>query len=78
MCIRDRPEIAQVLFRHNDEKIIGKTLERALYETRRKIEKQALKNQLNGFYICSFSPKSIIYKGMFLAGLKRYQIFILI
>lgn len=62
-----RPEIAQVLFRHNDEKIIGKTLERALYETRRKIEKQALKNQLNGFYICSFSSKSIIYKGMFLA-----------
>ena len=59
-----RPEIAQVLFRHNDEKIIGKTLERALYETRRKIEKQALKNQLNGFYICSFSSKSIIYKGM--------------
>ena len=32
-----------------------------------KIEKEALRNQLNNFYICSFSSKSIIYKGMFLA-----------
>ena len=62
-----RPEITQVLFKHNDKKVIGKNLERVLYETRRKIEKEALNNQLNGFYICSFSSKSIIYKGMFLA-----------
>ena len=34
---------------------------------RRKIEKEALRNQLYNFYICSFSSKSIIYKGMFLA-----------
>ena len=62
-----RPEIAQVLFAHNDESITGKVLERILYETRRRIEKEALDNQLYGFYICSFSSKSIIYKGMFLA-----------
>ena len=62
-----RPEITQVLFTHNDKSIHGKDLERALYETRRKIEKEALRNQLNNFYICSFSSKSIIYKGMFLA-----------
>ncbi len=62
-----RPEIAQVLFTHNDKQIKGKNLERNLYETRRKIEKESIKNQLNGFYICSFSSKSIIYKGMFLA-----------
>ena len=62
-----RPEIAQVLFTHNDKSIVGKDLERILYETRRKIEKEALKNQLNNFYICSFSSRSIIYKGMFLA-----------
>ena len=62
-----RPEIAQVLFTHNDKSINGKNLERKLYESRRKIEKEALKNQLNNFYICSFSSKSIIYKGMFLA-----------
>ena len=62
-----RPEIAQVLFKSNDKLINNKALERSLYETRRKIEKEALKNQLNNFYICSFSSKSIIYKGMFLA-----------
>ena len=62
-----RPEITQILFKHNDKKIKDKELNRVLYETRRIIEKKALSNQLNGFYICSFSSKSIIYKGMFLA-----------
>ncbi len=62
-----RPEIAQVLFKSNDKTINTKVLERSLYETRRKIEKEALKSQINNFYICSFSSKSIIYKGMFLA-----------
>ncbi len=62
-----RPEITQVLFTYNDKKVINKSLEQKLYETRRVIEKEALNNQLNNFYICSFSSKSIIYKGMFLA-----------
>ncbi len=62
-----RPEITQVLFTYNDKKAVNKSLEQKLYETRRVIEKEALNNQLNNFYICSFSSKSIIYKGMFLA-----------
>ncbi len=62
-----RPEITQVLFTYDDKKIVNKSLEQKLYETRRVIEKEALNNQLNNFYICSFSSKSIIYKGMFLA-----------
>ena len=62
-----RPEIAQVLFKHNDIDLNGKDLERRLYETRRKIENEAIKNSLDGLYICSLSSKSIIYKGMFLA-----------
>ena len=62
-----RPEIAQVLFKTNDKEIRGKNLERKLYETRRKIEKSCRQKHLNNFYICSFSSKSIIYKGMFLA-----------
>ena len=32
-----------------------------------KLKKKLLKMQLEGFYICSLSSKSIIYKGMFLA-----------
>ena len=62
-----RPEITQVLFKHNNKNLNGKDLERRLYESRRKIEKEAIKNAIDGFYICSLSSKSIIYKGMFLA-----------
>jgi glutamate synthase (NADPH) large chain len=62
-----RPEITQVLFKNNDKNLTGKKLERKLYESRRKIEKEAIKNAIEGFYICSLSSKSIIYKGMFLA-----------
>ena len=62
----NRPEIAQVLFRKNDV-IKTNDLERDLYEARKKIEKLARENQLNSFYICSLSSRSIVYKGMFLA-----------
>ena len=62
-----RPEITQVLFKNNDKSLRGKDLERKLYESRRKIEKEVIKNAIDGFYICSLSSKSIIYKGMFLA-----------
>jgi len=63
----NRPEITQVLFKHNDKNLVDKELERKLYEIRRKIEKEVIKKNLEGFYICSLSSKSIIYKGMFLA-----------
>ena len=61
-----RPEIEQVLFcdpRGRDDE----TLERDLYMCRRRIEARARAENLPGFYICSFSSKSLIYKGMFLA-----------
>ena len=62
-----RPEITQVLFKSNQKNLNIKNLEIKLYETRRKIEKKCREKHLNNFYICSFSSKSIIYKGMFLA-----------
>tara|TARA_B110000438_G_scaffold22267_2_gene20147 strand:- start:3509 stop:8011 length:4503 start_codon:yes stop_codon:yes gene_type:complete len=62
-----RPEISQVIFRSNNKKLINKELERELFAVRKKIEKVSLEMQLRDFYICSFSSKSIIYKGMFLA-----------
>ena len=62
-----RPEIAQVIFKPNNYKLINKELERELYTVRKRIEKQSLVSQIEDFYICSFSSKSIIYKGMFLA-----------
>jgi glutamate synthase (NADPH/NADH) large chain len=63
----NRPEITQILFKHYNKNLADKKLERKLYEIRRKIEKEIIKNNLEGFYICSLSSKSIIYKGMFLA-----------
>ena len=63
---QSRPEIAQVMFKKNTD-ISTNDLERDLFETRKKIEKLARANQLKNFYICSFSSRSIVYKGMFLA-----------
>tara|TARA_B100000963_G_scaffold361854_1_gene400313 strand:+ start:5082 stop:9578 length:4497 start_codon:yes stop_codon:yes gene_type:complete len=63
---QSRPEIAQVMFKKN-ENLETNDLERDLFETRKKIEKIARESQLKEFYICSFSSRSIVYKGMFLA-----------
>lgn len=41
--------------------------EKDLYLVRRRIEKRVIAAQINGFYICSLSCRSIIYKGLFLA-----------
>ena len=63
---QSRPEIAQIMFKKN-ENLETNDLERDLFETRKKIEKVANDTQLKEFYICSFSSRSIVYKGMFLA-----------
>ncbi len=63
---QSRPEIAQVMFKKNND-MTTNDLERNLFETRKKIEKRARDSQLKNFYICSFSSRSIVYKGMFLA-----------
>ncbi len=62
----NRPEITQVIFKSN--KLIDRNeLERLLFVSRKKILKITRKEQINDFYICSLSSRSIIYKGMFLA-----------
>ena len=61
-----RPEIEQILIR--DER--GGTeeeFERDLYLIRRRIEKEVAATQITGFYVCSLSCRSVIYKGMMLA-----------
>jgi glutamate synthase (NADPH/NADH) large chain len=63
---QNRPEIAQVLFKNN-EQLETNNLERELFVVRKKIEKLARNAQQKEFYICSFSSRSIVYKGMFLA-----------
>ena len=61
------PEITQVIFKSNNKNLIGEELERDLFAVRKKIEKKSNILQIKDFYICSFSSRTIIYKGMFLA-----------
>jgi len=63
----NRPEITQIIFKSNNKNLIGEELERDLFVVRKKIEKQSNILQLKDFYVCSFSSRSVIYKGMFLA-----------
>ena len=63
----NRPEIVQVIFKSNSKNLNDDELERDLFIIRKKIEKQATSLKLEDFYIASFSSRSIIYKGMFLA-----------
>jgi len=62
-----RPEIEQILIYNDREDEDQATFERQLYLIRRRIEKKIVAAQINGFYICSLSSRSIIYKGLFLA-----------
>jgi glutamate synthase (NADPH/NADH) large chain len=61
-----RPEIEQILIA-NDIYKNEKDFETKLYVIRKRIESQVNKENINDFYICSLSCRSIIYKGMFLA-----------
>jgi len=59
-----RPEVEQILI-SNTKGVDEETFERELYIIRRRIEKAAA--GINGFYVCSFSCRSVVYKGMMLA-----------
>ena len=61
-----RPEIEQIMIA-NDKGVDDETFERDLYLIRRRIEKGAIAAQVSGFYVCSLSCRSVIYKGMMLA-----------
>ena len=59
-----RPEIEQIIVA-NRKGLDEEAFERELYVIRRRAEKAAA--AVNGFYICSLSCRSVIYKGMMLA-----------
>jgi glutamate synthase (NADPH) large chain len=61
-----RPEIEQILI-SNSRGVEEEVFERELYVIRRRIEKAAAAAQVQGFYVCSLSCRSVIYKGMMLA-----------
>ncbi len=61
-----RPEIEQILI-GDGKGLDPEELDRELYVIRRRIEKAVMQSGIQGFYICSLSCRSIIYKGMMLA-----------
>src|SRR5215469_358003 len=65
-AIATRPEIEQIMLACPPG-MDGEALERLLFLCRKRIEKRVTQSGIGGFYICSFSAKSLIYKGMFLA-----------
>ena len=63
-----RPEIEQIMIAGPlPDETSAEEFEKTLYLVRRRIEKRVIAAQIQGFYICSLSCRSIIYKGLFLA-----------
>ncbi|MES2986690.1 MAG: glutamate synthase large subunit [Pseudomonadota bacterium] len=63
-----RPEIEQIMIAGPlSDAVDAAEFEKNLYLVRRRIEKRVIAEQVQGFYICSLSCRSIIYKGLFLA-----------
>ncbi|PHR19494.1 MAG: glutamate synthase large subunit [Sphingopyxis sp.] len=63
-----RPEIEQIMIAGPmPDKQDAREFEKNLYLIRRRIEKKVIAAQIQDFYICSLSCRSIIYKGLFLA-----------
>ena len=63
-----RPEIEQIMIAGpmpDDQD--AHEFEKNLYLVRRRIEKAVIAAQISGFYFCSLSCRSIVYKGLFLA-----------
>jgi glutamate synthase (NADPH) large chain len=63
-----RPEIEQIMVAGPDMDAVAiDEFEKQLYLIRRRIERRVIEAQIQGFYICSLSARSIVYKGLFLA-----------
>ncbi len=63
-----RPEIEQIMISGpTPDEVDQAEFEKTLYLVRRRIEKRVIAAQISGFYICSLSCRSIVYKGLFLA-----------
>ena len=63
-----RPEIEQIMIAGPlPDAASAAEFEKELYLVRRRIEKRVIAAQISGFYICSLSCRSIVYKGLFLA-----------
>ena len=63
-----RPEIEQIMIAGPVHAAASlEDFEKTLYLVRRRIERRIVAAQIQSFYICSLSCRSIVYKGLFLA-----------
>jgi glutamate synthase (NADPH/NADH) large chain len=63
-----RPEIEQIMIAGPAlDAVTLEEFEKNLYLVRRRIERRIISAQIQGFYVCSLSCRSIVYKGLFLA-----------
>ncbi len=63
-----RPEIEQIMIAGPAAGTASvEEFEKNLYLVRRRIERRIIAAQIQGFYVCSLSCRSIVYKGLFLA-----------
>jgi glutamate synthase (NADPH/NADH) large chain len=68
-AMQSRPEIEQIMIAGPGAQGEGakEQFEKDLYLIRRRIEKKVIEAQIQGFYFCSLSCRTLIYKGLFLA-----------
>ncbi|WP_439545811.1 glutamate synthase large subunit [Sandarakinorhabdus sp.] len=68
-AMQSRPEIEQIMIAGPDAAGDGarEQFEKDLFLIRRRIEKKVIEAQIQSFYICSLSSRTLIYKGLFLA-----------
>jgi len=63
-AIETQPLIVQALVARKDE-ISDDEFERKLFLAQKTIERKVIEAKVDGFYICSFSSRTIVYKGLF-------------
>ncbi len=71
-AMQSRPEIEQIMIAGPRtgrivDRAAAEAFEKDLFLIRRRIEKKVIEAQIQGFYVCSLSSRSMIYKGLFLA-----------
>ena len=63
-----KPVVRQIFIARNNELSDDDAFERKLYVIRRRVSREVKRSNIEGFYISSFSYKTLVYKGMLTAS----------
>jgi len=64
-ALETQPLILQALVSRRDDETTDDEFERRIFLAQKVAERRATEMNLEGFYICSFSSRTIVYKGLF-------------